>query len=399
MAFEGKINYDFRASSTTRLVDIARHISVLSDEYPQLFNDIDVRALMIDVEALNILTYSCGVVRSIMDLKMQDGKQPIYVALGEDHRLPAHSLSHMIVMKALLQQGEQLSVGLEYREQAAKRFFLEECRHILKDDFDEDVASNYFDENDLSLSVLIQSNSKNAPYSKKILNEFLLQHRSDNGGICSVKLTDASLVIDGSGMESHLLDVEGSQNISAFSYNGKHIRNKYMVEQIKQVNSNIENNEDNIITIQISGSRHVYIDTSLQEFAQKAGFNAMGSVASSKAKSCCTVPFSKPKLNIAPDISDKGYRWKTFPKSEQITSDSPEVVYLTPKLNLFGMGEFIKETALDLDNKYYNELLGHIENIRKIVKQLRQEQQTPQISSPTSYGDKNNIDMDMDLDL
>ncbi len=369
-----ELNYDFRASSNTDRAELKSHIDKLAIAHASLFEDIDTKNLALDREAVNILTYSCGVIKAIIDLKNHSDK-PIYAALGEDHTSPAHRLSHMLVVKGLEAEGINLSIGLEDSNKTVKFVFLNKCAKELGRDFDEDIASKYFDKHDLALGNLLYKNTTKAPYSNKILKEFLLQHREKHS--CSVKLTDAPLILDDRGYETYYLDLKGKQTSIIFR-EGTEKRNDYMVNEMTGAGKDVA-------ALQITGIFHIDDASSpmflnkgtLLDFADKVGFEAIGSITLCKgytpnAFTYPNVDFkNQGKLRISPSISEERFRWLFPPSVRDIVNDGREIEYLDPKMKLFGMGAVVESGLVNIHNRREDNMLEHIENIRDIVKQSR----------------------------
>ncbi len=376
----GNVDYNFRAGLFTRKSTLKEHASKLANAHTSLFNEIDFSKLVLDKGAINILTSACGLIKIILDRKEKSYK-PLYVAMGENHSVSAHILSHMLVIKGLLAEDIKVSLGLEERKSYMEAFFIDDVRYAANSDLRESRIRDYFNSNNLVLNYNFFCRSNCAPYSLKLLSNFLLQQSaSDN---LSVKLTDAPLVVGEYGQETDYLDIRNKFiaarageriEVSALDGDGVDIRNGYMVNELSE-------SDPDIVTLQITGNIHIDKKLSsifensktLLDFADEAGFDAIGHISYHKdiKKYAPEYPDRKTvyqdNVYISPSSSKKIFKWDKAPSLEDLIKHGEEIEWADDKMQLLGMGDVIAGGILDINSKHTEDLNNHIDEAAKLA--------------------------------
>lgn len=374
----GNVDYNFRAGLFTRKSTLKEHVSKLANAHTSLFGEIDVSKLVLDKEAVNILTSACGLIKTILDRKETSGK-PLYVAMGENHIVSAHILSHMLVIKGLLAEDVKISLGLEGRKPYVEAFFIDDVRHTANSGLREKMVRDYFNSNNLVLNYNFFCSSNSAPYSMKLLNNFLLQQSaSDN---LSVKLTDAPLVISKDGQETDYLDIRNKftaamtgerTEVSALSADGLEIRNLHMVNELSGYDTDI-------VTLQIAGSVHIdrklssiFKDSkTLLDFADEAEFDAIGHIPYHRdiRRHAPEYPdrniMQQDNIYISPSISNRIFKWAKAPSLDDLIDHGEEIEWANDKMQLLGMEDVIAGGMLDVTRKQTDDLSKHINEAAK----------------------------------
>ena len=179
------IDYNFRASDKTDPETTKQHLCRLGMGHTYMLKDVNIDKLKLDSEAINILTAACETVALAIEASKKN--KPFFLSIGEQHNMPAHYIHHMLTIEGLERAGIDFKVSCEYKENAIKYSYLKSLKEMLGDHFNLIKAMKCYRNSDINLRMLFQTNFGMAPYSNKVLNNFLIDTNKNK----TVGLTDA----------------------------------------------------------------------------------------------------------------------------------------------------------------------------------------------------------------
>jgi len=305
------INYAFRANSEIYDNYVPHHLRALELEHFYMFRNIDVEALKIDAEAINILTASCETVALAIEANKQ-GK-PFFLSIGENHKDPGHYIHHLLVIKGLKNADINFKVSCENRETGIIHTYFRLLEDVLGDNFDKEKAYEHFNDSDLNLRMLFMQNFGVAHYANKVLNHHLITINKD----IAVNLTDAPRLLDG-GKESDYINVVHPGLTTTLKYMGlynpieKALRSKKIPlipfynnagMAVRNVHSVMQALKTQTNVVHIAGRAHVDNDLMpevknrnvLSVYAHDLGFNPIDRVL-------LNLNFDKVSMQLFPDI-------------------------------------------------------------------------------------------------
>tara|TARA_R110002126_G_scaffold3263_1_gene18486 strand:+ start:181676 stop:182713 length:1038 start_codon:yes stop_codon:yes gene_type:complete len=236
--------------------------------------DVDIRAVEeIDAEAAAMLHSATTAAAKILAHRKaldQQGlaSQPLFVLAGENHWRPAQRLHHILLLEALRQSGERMTVAYEYPYNMADE---DELRDYLRDveGFTGDDITPYLDfysnnpigKGMCDMYVNMASTSLQSPYAMQTLSHYMYtQHVSNRGEFIAFN-SDAARTPAGSlSLKDDFTKAcikeclgEAKAGVSITSAKGMWIRNLYMANKLYQY----ADKQEARIAVQLCGQTHV----------------------------------------------------------------------------------------------------------------------------------------------